>query len=149
MSDRRRKGETIAERFFLHVEKTEGCWLWRGYVTKLGYGWFSKTRSKPVRAHRFAYELLRGPIPEGLTIDHLCRVRHCVNPDHMETVTGKVNTLRGYGPAALRARATHCLHGHELSGQNIAIKKGHGGRVYRSCRTCQRERSTRRRLAAS
>jgi len=78
------------------------CWLWIGAITKNGYGnfWLTDVKSN-VFAHRWAYERLRGPIPTGLVIDHLCRVRHCVNPEHMEPVTIRVNSLRGMSPTIL------------------------------------------------
>lgn len=88
-------------RFWRKVVKTETCWVWRGALDDLGYGRFSvgRTGSSPfrrqVRAHRYAWELDRGPIPEGLVIDHLCGRRSCVNPDHLEPVTIEENTRRG------------------------------------------------------
>ncbi len=89
------------------VTSDTGCWLWTGPLTRKGYGRF-KVADKPIQAHRWAYAYLRGPIPEGLTIDHLCRMRHCVNPRHMEVVTSRENTLRGFGVAAQYARRAHC-----------------------------------------
>jgi hypothetical protein len=80
-----KKGE-----FWERVEKTGGCWLWTGSRNGGGYGNYGGKG-----AHRYAYELLKAPIPPGLVIDHLCRVRHCVNPDHMEPVTQSVNCRRG------------------------------------------------------
>ena len=103
------------------------CWLWRASRDRSGYGRF-KAATGVVGAHRVAYELLVGPIPDGLTLDHLCRVRHCVNPEHLEPVTHRENTLRGTGPTAENARKTHCLRGHALT---------HG----RRCMTCARNRS--------
>ncbi len=81
-------------RFWSHVEKAETCWLWTSTITGNGYGHYSIKRVK-VGAHRFAYELMVGPIPQGLTIDHLCRVKACVNPDHLEPVTQAENNRRG------------------------------------------------------
>lgn len=80
-------------RFWESVEKTEGCWLWRGAVSGTGYGRI-KDDKQLFAVHRFAYELLVGDIPVGLEIDHLCRVRNCVNPDHLEAVTRQVNVQR-------------------------------------------------------
>jgi hypothetical protein len=77
--------------------KGEGCWLWEGAINSQGYGNFWDG-VRFVKAHRFAYECLIGEIPEGLTIDHLCRVRHCVNPSHLEPVTMRENFLRGDRP---------------------------------------------------
>jgi hypothetical protein len=89
-------------RFWAKVEKTDGCWFWRARIIATGYGSFSLDGRK-VMAHRFAYELLVGPIPEDLELDHLCRVRHCVNPAHLEPVTHRENILRGMRAAAQQA----------------------------------------------
>lgn len=114
-----------------------GCWLWTANLDTSGYGrfWFE---GRTVSAHRFSYEQLIGPIPEGLDIDHLCRVRHCVNPEHMEPVTRQVNGLRGVGPQAVHAAQTHCIRGHELAGDNLIIVE-YTGRPARSCRACRQE----------
>jgi hypothetical protein len=92
------------ERFWPKVQKTDGCWLWTGAKSK-GYGSFRPDNKTNGWAHRFAYELLVGPIPDGLHIDHLCRVPACVNPAHMEIVTLVENVLRGNSIPAVRARA--------------------------------------------
>lgn len=85
--------KTIEGRFWAKVNKTETCWLWLA-CTNHGYGYFGfQGRNK--RAHRLAYEWANGKIPDGLTLDHLCRVRHCIRPDHLEVVTNKENILRG------------------------------------------------------
>jgi hypothetical protein len=129
------------DRFWAKVEKTETCWLWRGTTTRPvnGYGQIRLDR-RMVTSHRVAYELLVGPIPEGLELDHLCRVRHCVNPVHLEPVTPHENLLRGEGPAARHARKTHCHRGHPLSGANLRMCNG--GRS-RRCRECKRENDLR------
>ena len=121
------------ERFFTKVNFTETCWLWQGARTGRGYGAFG---SKAAVAHRWAYEFCVSPIPLGLTIDHLCRVRHCVNPDHLEPVTTRLNILRGDGPSAANYRKTTCIRGHPLIGPNVHITPG--GR--RRCRLCQHDR---------
>lgn len=108
-----------------------GCWIWTGTVVR-GYGQIS-IDGKGVRTHRFAYEALVGPIPEGLQLDHLCRTPLCGNPDHLEPVTAQVNTLRGNSIQAENAAKTHCKWGHPLSGENLLILPGH-----RYCRTCRR-----------
>lgn len=125
-------------RFWTKVDKgaLNDCWVWTGYLSPAGY---AMVKAGDVRraAHRVAYELLVGPIPEGLTLDHLCENPPCVNPAHLEPVTAGVNNLRGNSPWALNAKKTHCKRGHPLSGDNLMI--GTGGR--RRCRTCARLRS--------
>jgi hypothetical protein len=98
-----RDNRTPVERFWAKVDKTESCWVWLGTGTPKGYGQFAPNR-RHVYAHRYAYELTRGPIAEGMTIDHLCRNRGCVNPDHMEVVTRGENTRR----ADNRRTCSHC-----------------------------------------
>ena len=133
----------IEARFWSKVEFTDSCWLWTASRV-VGYGDFSvgsrvDGSAKHVRAHRWAYGYLVGPIPEGLVIDHLCRVRHCVNPDHMEPVTLRENILRGVGVAAICAVKTHCKHGHAFDEANTYIY-ARGGRGCRACgRRAQRE----------
>jgi hypothetical protein len=125
---------TIEQRFWSRVEKTDGCWLWTGGRGSAGYGSLTRNhRRDRIGAHRFAYELLVGPIPKGKQLDHLCRVRHCVNPAHLEPVTIKENVLRGEGITARLSRQTHCKHGHEFTPENTG-RQGAG----RYCRTCHR-----------
>lgn len=94
------------------VEDESGCWEWNGAHSGTGYGQVRLDgRSQPV--HRVVWEMLRGPIPEGLQIDHLCRNRGCCNPDHLEPVSQRVNLLRGISGPAINARKTHCPKGHE------------------------------------
>lgn len=116
----------IAPSFWANVcpEPMSGCWLWVGTVSKQGYGSFSLA-GKRFAAHRYSWEASRGPIPAGLQIDHLCRVRCCVNPQHLEPVTGKENVHRA---AILR---THCKHGHPFNEENTQY---HG--TVRICRKC-------------
>src|ERR1035437_3014013 len=109
-----------------------GCWLWTAAVDKDGYGLF-KLSGRMVRAHRFAYEQAKGPIPHGLTLDHLCRVRCCVNPAHLEVVTVRENTLRGNGPAGRNARKTHCKQGHPYTESNTYQRHTERERI---CKTC-------------
>lgn len=121
-------------RFEQKVLRTDGCWHWIGCLWEAGYGQFYLAK-RMQRAHRAAYEHLVGEIPSGLTLDHLCRNTGCVNPAHLEPVKRKENILRGFGITAMRARQTHCIRGHELSGDNlITIKRG------RQCRACNRLR---------
>ena len=109
-------------RFWKYTKKTYSCWLWTGTLGPGGYGRLRHSElRKSVAAHRFAYELLVGPIPEGLQIDHLCRVHGCVNPAHLEPVTGKENQHRGFSFAGINHRKTHCPRNHPLSGENLYI----------------------------
>ncbi len=128
---------SAAKRFYDKVIKTKTCWLWQAYISKKGYGSFGSC-GKIVRAHRYAYELEHGPIPEGLTIDHLCRIRHCVRPSHLEAVSMTLNVLRGVGPAAINARKTRCKYGHLFTEDNIYRKKNGN----RACKTCSLSAAT-------
>lgn len=128
---------TIEERFWEKVEVTGFCWNWTGTLSS-GYGRFTiapRPEQKAIGAHRFAYMLLVGPIPQGLHLDHLCRNTRCVNPDHLEPVTPRVNNLRSFSTSAKRARMTHCKNGHEFTESNTRVDKI--GR--RSCKQCHRE----------
>jgi hypothetical protein len=130
---------SIDRRFWEKVEKTDGCWLWRASCFPTGYGHF-RLGDRSVYAHRHAYVLLIGPIPEGLEIDHLCRVRACVNPAHLEPVTHRENILRSpIHPHALNAAKTHCKHGHPFDDANGYLETS-GGRNHRRCRQCSRIR---------
>jgi hypothetical protein len=120
----------LFERHYI-PEPNTGCWLWTGARFRKGYGNFGidgHNRS----AHRVAYELYIGPIPEGLDLDHLCRVPSCVNPDHLEPVTRRENIRRGDSVPARKAAQTHCKRGHPLFGPNLYLWKG--GRICRECR---------------
>lgn len=109
------------------------CLVFNGVRNQQGYG--RLTVGPRIRTvHRLAYELLRGPVPLGLTLDHLCKTRACWNPHHLEAVTGRENTLRGDGPTAVNARKTHCKRNHEFTPENTRITPA-GRRV---CRPCKR-----------
>lgn len=95
-----------------------GCWIWAGQIGPDGYARLNATRLSSIYAHRFFYEQYKGPIPHGLTIDHLCRVKCCVNPYHLEAVTQQVNILSGNNAAAQNAAKTHCPQGHEYTKSN-------------------------------
>jgi hypothetical protein len=129
------------KRFWSKVDKSGECWVWTGgHRTSNGYGRFQPTYPGPtIVAHRIAYELLVGPIPEGLQLDHLCRNRLCVNPAHLEPVT-LIENIR-------RARPTHCKHGHEFTPENTISVRSRPGR--RHCRKCKYERAARDRVKAA
>lgn len=112
-----------------------GCWLWEGECNR-GYG-IVYIKERKYRAHRVSYRLHKGPIPPGLTLDHLCRVRCCVNPDHLEAVDCKENVLRGAGVTAQNSRKTHCSRGHELTPETTRLGSRKRGR---DCRLCLRLR---------
>lgn len=119
---------TIAQRIERNIKRdANGCWIWTAQIDRYGYGQTSVKRKK-TRAHRATYELYRGAIPAGLQIDHLCRVRACCNPDHLEAVTCKENIRR-----SSRIKP-HCPQGHPYSGDNLILSK----EGYRSCRVCAR-----------
>lgn len=128
-----------------YVVRDGGCWEWiagKGGVHGGVYGviW-SGPGGRQIYAHRAMYELHVGPIPDGLTIDHLCCNYACVNPDHLRPATQKENILRGNSLSARRARQTHCVHGHEFTPENTILRsRPQGGRL---CRTCNRERKGR------
>lgn len=128
------KPKGIPSRFWEKVDKSGACWLWTACISATGYGLFDQHK----RAHRLAYELSGKVIPEGLILDHLCRNRACVNPDHLEVVTFKENILRGDSPSARNARKTHCNRGHFFDEKNTRISKRGRDRLRRTCRTCER-----------
>jgi HNH endonuclease len=109
----------LFERFNRMIGTSGECWLWTGARKSHGYGGITVLGRRGRSAHRIGYELYVGPIPEGMTLDHLCRNRMCVRPDHLEPVSNTVNVLRGMSPFAINARATHCVHGHEFTADNI------------------------------
>lgn len=124
-------------RFWRFVRKGPDCWEWLGKTYPTGYAQFNYG-AKSSYGHRFAYELGKGPIPDGLSIDHLCRNRGCVNPAHLEAVPLGVNVLRGFGRGALNARKTHCDNGHEFSAENTSYIHRSNGSTHRKCKACQR-----------
>jgi hypothetical protein len=122
------------ERFTAKYQVNEdGCWIWTAGINSEGYGSFWDGK-RNVRAHRFSYELAVEPIPEGMQIDHLCRVRNCVNPEHLEPVTNHENARRGNAGIHMRetlGARTHCVHGHEFTPENTYLGAG-----WRRCRKC-------------
>lgn len=123
----------LEDRFWRKVEKTDSCWLWRGALVG-GYGQF-RVGAKAIPSHRWSFEQECGPVPDGLELDHLCRVRACVRPSHLEPVTHKENTLRGTSFSAIEARQTHCKNGHAFDASNTLPRSGGG----RRCLACKRD----------
>lgn len=121
---------------------SRGCWIWTRGLTAKRYGQMYDGRSNRM-AHVVIWEEFNGPVPAGLCLDHLCRVRSCVNPAHLEAVTMRENIMRGAGLCAENAVKTHCPKGHEYD----RICPGPFGRKYRACRQCRRESDRRRRCS--
>lgn len=121
------------DRFMTHVAKAEpeDCWLWTGTKNHAGYGSFSVGRARRLGAHRWSYEHFVGAVPAGLELDHLCRVRHCVNPAHLEPVTRQENLRRGVRTEHMSMR-THCPRGHAYDEANTGWYK-----ATRYCRACK------------
>lgn len=142
------KRMSAEERFWIRVEKTDGCWLWTGATSKNGYGQIV-VDGRQIGAHCYAYTLLVGPIPEGSEIDHVChnadpacpggqcQHRRCIRPDHLEPVAHAVNVVRGSSPSARAYRSGVCRNGHPKTPENWEL--GH-----RRCRICNSQEVTRR-----
>jgi hypothetical protein len=131
---------SLPDRFWPKVDKasdSNGCWLWTASIKTTGYGQI-KGGDKMLLAHRVAYELVNGPIPVGMSIDHLCRVRSCVNPEHLEVVSMAENVRR----ATVKS---HCLRGHEFTPENIYHRPDNHRRQCRACVRIRAARSSARR----
>lgn len=116
-----------------------GCWLYAGCINSDGYGIVG---GRGEYVHRLQYERYVGPIPDGLQLDHLCRVRHCVNPAHLEPVTSRENSMRSSITIAARnAAKTHCPRNHEYTPENTYVDRKRGGG--RQCRACTLDRAAR------
>ena len=150
-SERYMRSPTLEARFWSKVQKDgpNDCWLWIGARKTGGYGSFmvfcDKRRgiAQFANAHRVSYELVKGPIPSGLTLDHLCRNTSCVNPEHLEAVSMAVNVLRGTGVSAINAAKTHCPKGHPFDLINTGYSTHYKNGRLRYCKTCNRERARR------
>lgn len=158
--------EDEVARFWSNVDRggDDDCWPWTWIISFYGYGVFTTHKretgvaAKELRAHRWAYEAVVGPIADGLVIDHTCHNRdpdcrdgnaclhrRCVNPAHLEAVTSPVNTMRGKTPTAINAAKTHCDSGHEFTPENTYIRRRKGRHLGRDCRACNRDRAARNR----
>jgi hypothetical protein len=118
------------------------CWLYAGFTNRQGYGQISSIlngQKVTNRIHRLMYESVQGPIPEGLVLDHLCKVTTCINPDHLEAVTQQINIYRGTSPTAIHRMQTHCANGHEWTVETIRWEKDRKGKRFRRCVPCQRK----------
>lgn len=122
---------SLEARFWAHVRKTDGCWEWTATCSTTGYGRVHAW-GRAEQAHRVAYRLMVGEIPAGLTIDHLCRNRKCVKPEHLEVVTMRENILRGEGASAKNAKRTACIQGHPFTEDNLYQRRG-----VRICQICK------------
>lgn len=132
----RGRGETDADAILRKSipEPNSGCWLWMGCVDSNGYGQTArKLERRTTLAHIVSYECFVGKVSSGLELDHLCRVRCCVNPEHLEAVTHKINARRGTSPWIVNAKKMYCVNGHEFTEGNTRRKKSNGNR---QCRVC-------------
>jgi hypothetical protein len=137
--------KTPQERFWQKVEKTDGCWNWKAALyIGTGYGRFCLGGGYML-AHRFSYLIVKGPIQDGLDLDHVCRNRACVNPDHLRPVSRRENLLApgSQSLAAKHAAKTHCPSGHPYSPENTYVWKRNG---QRKCKACASDRQKRRRV---
>ena len=136
--------ESQQHEFWEHVAvdmvDSDACWPWKFALKRSGYGYVS-LGGNDYRAHRVAYEIVRGAIPQGLTLDHLCRNRACCNPAHLEPVSHRANVLRGESQPATNAVKTHCAHGHEYTAENTKINRWNR----RVCLQCYTEKLAQRR----
>lgn len=133
------KSLDVETRFWGHVEKTATCWLWTGSIGTRGYGFIHVRelgKSRTILVHRYAYILHSGSIPARQTLDHLCRIRHCVNPAHLEVVSRWENVRRGNTITGNNMRKIVCKHGHVFDTENTYIDKNGG----RHCLACQEHR---------
>lgn len=147
----RQERRPLIDRFLEKIQRHEnGCWIFTGCLATTGYGKMSSSgpNRKSEYAHRISYELYNGLIPEGMEIDHLCRNRQCVNPEHLEVVTSALNMQRAApymilnpGNRGIHEKSkTHCPHGHEYSLENTYLDPRNGNRHCKACRKSRGER---------
>ena len=117
-------------RLWDRFEERDGCWIWTGPVEKDGYG-YTRIEGKKIRVHRLVYTIMVADIPDGLVIDHLCHVRACANPEHLNPVPIAVNSARN-----VHSLKTECAHGHPYTPENTYVRYG----TQRNCRTCNLRR---------
>lgn len=140
------KSASMEVRFWAKVDKSSSCWEWTGAVSDTGYGCFNMGQGRYRGAHKVSYELMRGPVPDGLQLDHLCRNRACVNPDHLEPVTHRENVHRGTA-GKNNSSKTHCPQGHEYTpGNTYLINRPSKSGPERRCKTCHKLTARRLRL---
>lgn len=133
---------TPSERFPReYVVDPDGCWLWQGEISHNGYGRFRISKGKRIQAHRWSYLTFIGPIPDGWHVDHVCKVRRCVNPDHLEAVTAWENNARSKSPSAKHLLQTHCIRGHDFSDPAILYITPDGRRQCRPCGAMRTQKS--------
>lgn len=126
----------VQSRFWSKVDKTPTCWLWLAPLGGKGYAQFDVTvRGRRILfyGHRYALAASGVPLLDGMVVDHICRVRHCVNPEHLRQITNKENVLVGIGLSAVNARKTRCKRGHDLTDERVFRMTSTGQRICRPC----------------
>ena len=132
--------EAIKRNFEKSIEKTKytSCWKWKGVITRQGYGILHLGNDRYIKAHRYSYELYKKPIEPGLVIDHICRNKACVNPEHLREVTTRINSIENsHSASAVNIIKTHCIRGHEFTEENTYLRF-RKGKPNRKCRECIR-----------
>lgn len=124
-------------RFLSKISASDNCWTWLGTPTKTGYGRF-KNKGEMYYAHRVSYSIFNGEIKKDLVIDHICKNRLCVNPEHLRQVTISQNVKENSNaPSAINREKTTCIRGHLLSGENLRYENGKQG-IKRICKICKK-----------